>query len=95
MAVNTWEGSTEPTEQAEPVETLIPSKSQLIAKACPSTPKKEMLIVLGNPSSEEWKTISSSDEESDEINCVFKEFWIDSKKCSSALLSCLSRKSEM
>ena len=48
MALNTLDGSTEPTEHADPVETAMPQRSKLIAKACPSIPGKLTLNVLDN-----------------------------------------------
>src|SRR3989304_886071 len=40
IARRTWEGSTFPSEQAEPVDTAIPSISRFITSDSPSTPSK-------------------------------------------------------
>ena len=46
IALRTWEGSKEPDVQAEPVETAIPSKSNIKRIDSPSISSKEMLTML-------------------------------------------------
>ena len=46
IALRTWEGSKDPDVQAEPVETAIPSKSNIKRIDSPSISSKEMLTML-------------------------------------------------
>ena len=47
IARSTWDGSSVPDEQAEPVETATPSRSSAMSSDSASTPSKLMLVVFG------------------------------------------------
>jgi hypothetical protein len=47
IARNTCDGSSEPDEHADPVDTATPSRSRAIRRDSASTPSKLMFVVLG------------------------------------------------
>jgi len=51
MALSTCDGSRVPEEQAEPVETAIPSRSSAISRLSASTRSKLMFVVFGTRAS--------------------------------------------
>lgn len=56
MASRTWDGSTEPDEQAAPVETAKPRRSSAMTRDSAETPSKRMLVVLGRRG--EWPALT-------------------------------------
>ena len=48
MAESTWDGSVDPDEQADPVETAIPSESRIISRDSPSVFLKLALEIFGS-----------------------------------------------
>ena len=49
IARSTWDGSSVPDEQADPVDTAIPSRSRAINSDSASIPSKLMFVVFGDP----------------------------------------------
>ena len=47
IAFRTWEGSSEPEEQAEPLEAATPLRSRFISRVVPSAPGTETFTLLG------------------------------------------------
>src|SRR6185369_9369991 len=51
MAVSTWDGSTAPLEQADPLDTANPFRSSAITSDSPSIPSKHQFVVVGERNS--------------------------------------------